>query len=89
MIKSLGFGAIRANALASVPVYCGIVWLTILSFASYVLNNLLISYSANTMIVTGLATVDRLCFSPSHGTSSPTFACGQPHTHPGRGTDTL
>ncbi|KAJ5308543.1 hypothetical protein N7476_009199 [Penicillium atrosanguineum] len=34
MIKSLGFSAIRANALASVPVYCGIVWLTALSFAS-------------------------------------------------------
>jgi len=31
MIKSLGFGAIKANALTSVPVYCSIVWLTILS----------------------------------------------------------
>ncbi|GLI81670.1 hypothetical protein PoHVEF18_010057 [Penicillium ochrochloron] len=31
LIKSLGFSAIRANALASVPVYCSIVWLTILS----------------------------------------------------------
>lgn len=34
MIKSLGFGAIKANALTSVPVYCSIVWLTILSFAA-------------------------------------------------------
>ena len=32
MIKSLGFSAVRANALASVPVYCSIVWLTALSF---------------------------------------------------------
>ncbi|KAJ5924256.1 hypothetical protein N7466_008443 [Penicillium verhagenii] len=32
MIKSLGFSSIKANALSSVPVYCGIVWLTILSF---------------------------------------------------------
>lgn len=31
LIKSMGFSAIRANALASVPVYCSIVWLTILS----------------------------------------------------------
>lgn len=36
MIKSMGFSAVRANALASVPVYCSIVWLTILSFAAYV-----------------------------------------------------
>ncbi|KAJ5648757.1 hypothetical protein N7490_005129 [Penicillium lividum] len=34
MIKSMGFGSIKANALASVPVYCGIIWLTILSFLS-------------------------------------------------------
>ncbi|KAJ6164970.1 hypothetical protein N7470_003642 [Penicillium chermesinum] len=34
MIKSLGFSAIRANALTAVPVYCGIVWLTILSYAA-------------------------------------------------------
>ncbi|KAJ6116077.1 hypothetical protein N7523_006494 [Penicillium sp. IBT 18751x] len=34
MIKSLGFSAIRANALASVPVYCSIVWLTALSLAA-------------------------------------------------------
>ncbi|KAJ6011650.1 hypothetical protein N7451_003062 [Penicillium sp. IBT 35674x] len=34
MIKSIGFGSVKANALASVPVYCGIVWLTILSFLS-------------------------------------------------------
>ncbi|KAJ5777037.1 hypothetical protein N7520_000283 [Penicillium odoratum] len=34
LIKSLGFDAIKANALTSVPVYCGIVWLTILSFAA-------------------------------------------------------
>lgn len=36
LIKSLGFSAIRANALASVPVYCSIVWLTILSVGAYV-----------------------------------------------------
>lgn len=36
LIKSLGFGAVRANALASVPVYCSIVWLTILGYISYV-----------------------------------------------------
>jgi len=36
LIKSLGFGAVRANALASVPVYCSIVWLTILAYMSYV-----------------------------------------------------
>ncbi|KAJ5167601.1 uncharacterized protein N7482_003195 [Penicillium canariense] len=34
MIKSMGFSAIRANALASVPVYCSIVWLTILSIGA-------------------------------------------------------
>ncbi|KAJ5086246.1 hypothetical protein NUU61_007553 [Penicillium alfredii] len=34
MIKSLGFSAVHANALTSVPVYCSIVWLTILSFAA-------------------------------------------------------
>ncbi|KAJ5178706.1 hypothetical protein N7492_001916 [Penicillium capsulatum] len=34
MIKSMGFSAVRANALSSVPVYCSIVWLTILSFAA-------------------------------------------------------
>ncbi|KAJ5540360.1 hypothetical protein N7513_008692 [Penicillium frequentans] len=32
MIKSIGFGSVQANALASVPVYCSIIWLTILSF---------------------------------------------------------
>ncbi|KAJ5584754.1 uncharacterized protein N7459_004554 [Penicillium hispanicum] len=32
MIKTMGFSAIRANALASVPVFCSIVWLTILSW---------------------------------------------------------
>lgn len=36
LIKSMGFSAIRANALASVPVYCSIVWLTILSIGAYV-----------------------------------------------------
>lgn len=36
MIKSMGFSAIRANALAAVPVYCGIVWLTVLSVGAYV-----------------------------------------------------
>lgn len=36
LIKSMGFSAIRANALASVPVYCSIVWLTILSVGAYV-----------------------------------------------------
>lgn len=35
LIKSLGFGAVRANALASVPVYCSVVWLTILAYVSY------------------------------------------------------
>ncbi|KAJ5602223.1 hypothetical protein N7510_011757 [Penicillium lagena] len=34
LIKSLGFGAVRANALASVPVYCGIVWLSVLAYIS-------------------------------------------------------
>ncbi|KAJ5640925.1 hypothetical protein N7528_000550 [Penicillium herquei] len=34
MIKSIGFSAVEANALASVGVYCGIVWLTILAFFS-------------------------------------------------------
>ncbi|KAJ5761773.1 uncharacterized protein N7511_005155 [Penicillium nucicola] len=34
LIKSLGFSSVRANALASVPVYCSMVWLAILSFAS-------------------------------------------------------
>jgi hypothetical protein len=34
MIKSLGFGAVRANALASVPVYCSMIWLLALSFAA-------------------------------------------------------
>ncbi|KAJ5385833.1 hypothetical protein N7509_008374, partial [Penicillium cosmopolitanum] len=34
MIKSLGFDSIKANALTSVPVYCSIIWLTILSLAS-------------------------------------------------------
>jgi hypothetical protein len=36
MIKKLGFDSVRANALASVPVYCSMVWLAILSFAGYV-----------------------------------------------------
>ncbi|KAL3476701.1 major facilitator superfamily domain-containing protein [Aspergillus californicus] len=35
MIKSFGFSAIRANALASVPVYCGMVWILILSYLRY------------------------------------------------------
>ncbi|CAG8238474.1 unnamed protein product [Penicillium salamii] len=34
MIKSLGFDAVKANALNSVPVYCSMVWLLILSIAS-------------------------------------------------------
>lgn len=34
MIKALGFDAVKANALTSVPVYCSMVWLVILSFAS-------------------------------------------------------
>lgn len=32
MIKSLGFSAVRANALASVPVYCFMVLLIIISY---------------------------------------------------------
>ncbi|KAL2219263.1 major facilitator superfamily domain-containing protein [Thermoascus aurantiacus ATCC 26904] len=32
MIKSFGFGAIRANALASVPTYCAIVFTLVLSY---------------------------------------------------------
>lgn len=32
MIKSFGFSAVRANALASVPVYCGMFWILILSY---------------------------------------------------------
>jgi hypothetical protein len=59
LIKSLGFSAIRANALASVPVYCGIVWLTALSFAAYVIQKTLNCEPANTVIGIGLATVDR------------------------------
>ncbi|KAJ5549682.1 Major facilitator superfamily domain general substrate transporter [Penicillium sp. DV-2018c] len=34
MIKGLGFDAIKANALASVPVYCSMIWLVVLSWAS-------------------------------------------------------
>ncbi|KAL4875118.1 major facilitator superfamily domain-containing protein [Aspergillus karnatakaensis] len=34
MIKSFGFGAVRANALASVPVYCSMLWVLILSYLS-------------------------------------------------------
>ncbi|KAL4901998.1 hypothetical protein BDW74DRAFT_187013 [Aspergillus multicolor] len=34
MIKSFGFSAVRANALASVPVYCGMLWVLILSYLS-------------------------------------------------------
>ncbi|KAL4925258.1 major facilitator superfamily domain-containing protein [Aspergillus undulatus] len=34
MIKSFGFGAVRANALASVPVYCGMLLILILSYLS-------------------------------------------------------
>ncbi|KAJ5129143.1 Major facilitator superfamily domain general substrate transporter [Penicillium bovifimosum] len=34
MIKGLGFDAVRANALASVPVYCSMIWLIILSVAA-------------------------------------------------------
>ncbi|OJJ54833.1 hypothetical protein ASPSYDRAFT_210570 [Aspergillus sydowii CBS 593.65] len=34
MIKSFGFSAVRANALASVPVYCGMFWILILSYLS-------------------------------------------------------
>lgn len=37
LIKSMGFSSIRANVLASVPVYCGIVWLTALAVAAYVI----------------------------------------------------
>ena len=89
MIKSLGFGAIRANALASIPVYCGIVWLTILSLASYVSINLLRCQIAHAAIGMGPTTVDRSCCSPLPGMSSPTSACGQPHTPPGSGTGTV
>ncbi|KAL2807943.1 major facilitator superfamily domain-containing protein [Aspergillus granulosus] len=32
LIKSFGFSAVRANALASVPVYCGMLWILILSY---------------------------------------------------------
>ncbi|KAL4813141.1 major facilitator superfamily domain-containing protein [Aspergillus spinulosporus] len=34
MIKSFGFSAVRANALASVPVYCGMLWVLVLSYLS-------------------------------------------------------
>ena len=34
MIKALGFGAVKANALASVPVYCSMIWLIALSVAA-------------------------------------------------------
>ncbi|CEJ56776.1 Putative Permease of the major facilitator superfamily [Penicillium brasilianum] len=34
LIKTMGFSSIRANVLASVPVYCGIVWLTALAVAA-------------------------------------------------------
>jgi hypothetical protein len=34
MIKGLGFDAVKANALASVPVYCSMIWLVILSLAA-------------------------------------------------------
>ena len=36
LIRSLGFSAVKANALNSVPVYCGLIWLTALAYASYV-----------------------------------------------------
>ncbi|RDW68703.1 uncharacterized protein DSM5745_08463 [Aspergillus mulundensis] len=39
MIKSFGFSAVRANALASVPVYCGMLWVLILSYLSDKLNH--------------------------------------------------
>ncbi|OOO07848.1 major facilitator superfamily MFS_1 [Aspergillus oryzae] len=32
MIKSFGFNAIQANALASVPIYCSMVWCLVLSY---------------------------------------------------------
>ncbi|KAL4985333.1 major facilitator superfamily domain-containing protein [Aspergillus falconensis] len=39
MIKSFGFSAVRANALASVPAYCGMLWVLVLSYLSmHVLN---------------------------------------------------
>ncbi|KAL6230683.1 hypothetical protein BDW75DRAFT_248460 [Aspergillus navahoensis] len=34
MIKAFGFSAVRANALASVPVYCGMLWILVLSYLS-------------------------------------------------------
>ncbi|KAL4999796.1 major facilitator superfamily domain-containing protein [Aspergillus recurvatus] len=34
IIKSFGFSAVRANALASVPVYCGMLWVLVLSYLS-------------------------------------------------------
>lgn len=36
MIKSFGFGNVNANALASVPVYCSMVWTLALSYIAYV-----------------------------------------------------
>lgn len=36
MIKSFGFGSVNANALASVPVYCSMVWTLALSYIAYV-----------------------------------------------------
>jgi hypothetical protein len=38
MIKALGFDAVKANALTSVPVYCSMVWLVILSYAWWVFH---------------------------------------------------
>ena len=36
MIKSFGFGNVNANALASVPVYCSMVWTLALAYLAYV-----------------------------------------------------
>ena len=36
MIKSFGFGSVNANALASVPVYCSMVWTLALAYLAYV-----------------------------------------------------
>lgn len=87
MIKSMGFSAVRANALSSVPVYCSIVWLTILSFGAYVTTECLPCHIANIDPEIILVTVDLSSYSLSPGISFPMCACGPPRTVPPSGTD--
>jgi hypothetical protein len=51
MIKSLGFSAVDANALASVPVYCFMVILVILSYLRYALSDILVFTQNNIFLM--------------------------------------